>query len=73
MSKFKIGDRVKQIESGSGTDPLDNGKEGIVTETGLSYVETGDGINIKTIGNWAYQCKIRGEDAFVLAERDWDE
>lgn len=73
MSKFKVGNKVKQISSGYGTDPSDTGKEGIVTEIGLTYIDVGDGINIKTIGDWECKQNIRGEKAFVLAETDWDE
>lgn len=74
MSKFKVGDIVKQIEGGSHTAPEDNYKEAIVTVVGGRYLRPGDGIKIKGIGTWDLEDNLwRGEDAFELASRDWDE
>lgn len=46
MSKFKVGDRIRQIASGWGTSPEDNGKEAIV----LGYKDRT--LILDRIGNW---------------------
>ncbi len=62
--KFKIGDRVRQIKEGKGTDPNDNGKESVVTWVNLNYSGK-DGISIDGTG-FNHQQFIRGSEAFEL-------
>lgn len=62
--KFKIGDRVKQIKPGKGTNSSDNGKESVVTWVNLNYCGK-DGISIDGAG-FHYQQFIRCSEAFEL-------
>ncbi len=67
--KFKVGDKVRQIKQGYGTDSRDNGKEAFVIEVGLNYIINNGGITINTIGEWEWDQTIRGEDGFELVIR----
>ena len=73
MNKFRVGDKVRQTQGGSGTDEKDNGKEAIVLEVGLTYNKKGDGIVIKPIEKWSWEQHKRGEKAFELVENSFKE
>ena len=71
ITKFKVGDTVKQVQSGWNTDPEDNGKEAIVIESGGKYGEF-DAIKIDT-KNFVHKTDSwRGISGFELVEKDWD-
>ncbi len=59
-NKFKIGDKVEQIEGGWSTDSQDNGKEAIVKDIAEDHIE------IKRIGEWKYYSKWVNVKGFKL-------
>jgi len=66
MSKFKVGDRVRQTDWGWNTHPEDNGKEAIVIEV------ADDEIKIKEIGNWFWRPDSpRNMRGFELVKSEW--
>lgn len=72
-TKFKVGDRVRQIESGYGTSPNDQGKVAIVTEIGndIWYYKDHNmlGMRINRLGNkWFCTQDVVGVNAFELVE-----
>jgi hypothetical protein len=69
-TKFKVGDRVRQIHNGYNTAPKDNNKEAIVIAIRGKYIDPNDGIKIKCIGDWYHtSSNWRGQEAFELVER----
>lgn len=69
--KFEVGDKIRQVRNGANTTNDDNGKEAFVTKVGLKYSKEGDGILIKTIGDWILKnATPRGVAAFELVKRN---
>jgi hypothetical protein len=69
MAKFKVGDRIRQIKSGRGTNIEDNGKEAIVRTINENYFDT-PGITIERLGDTCWECtqKVVGEEGFELVK-----
>lgn len=75
QNKFKVGDRIKVVQSGYGTSPNDIGKEAIVETIGRDYMGSSidPGITIKRIGRWTCTQDIVGELGFEVVEASLDE